>query len=291
MKITPDLLLQAYRAGIFPMADDADATELFWYDPPERTIFPLDAFHVPARLRRTIRQRPYRLTINQAFTDVMRLCAAPNPSRGREKTWINAEIIALYSALHRQGYAHSIEAWQDNQLVGGLYGIQIGGAFFGESMVSRARDASKICLITLVALLKHTGAHLLDCQFMTPHLRQFGAITISRADYHGRLALACQAQGVISVGVWSGAAGAGGAAIGGTYPGTAVGKDIVGSVCGTGAVTAIGAGTAATGAAGATGWVTAAAGAAADASGVAPSAGSALDAVVMGFLQAITQTS
>lgn len=271
------------------MAEDAAATELFWYDPPERTIFPLDAFHVPRRLRRTIRQRPYRLTINQAFTDIMRLCAAPHPSHGREKTWINAEIIALYSTLHQQGYAHSIEAWQDNQLVGGLYGIQISGAFFGESMVSTARDASKICLVTLVALLKHTGAQLLDCQFMTPHLRQFGAITISRADYHALLAQACAAHGVMSVGVWSGAAGAGGTAIGGTYPGTAVGKAMEGSGCGAGAVGTAAAVGAATGA-GAAGGVTTA-GAAADASGVAPSAGSALDAVVMGFLQAITQTS
>lgn len=216
--LTPALLLRAYRAGIFPMAEDADATELYWFDPPERTIFPLDAFHVPSRLRRTIRQQPYRLTLNRAFTAVMRGCAQPNPAMRRGKTWINAEIIALYAALHAQGHAHSIEAWHGERLVGGLYGVQVGGAFCGESMFSTMTDASKICLTALVAMLRQQVFALLDCQFMTPHLRRFGAVTISRADYRQRLAVAA----ALHCSVFSSASSS--VCSGGTYPGTATGN-------------------------------------------------------------------
>ncbi len=193
-EITPDILLQAYRAGIFPMAEDANATELHWYDPPQRTIFPLDKFHIPRRLRRTVRQRPYVITGNRAFAAVITACAQEKPGTPRETTWINQEIIALYTALHRQGNAHSLEAWCDGHLVGGLYGVQIGGAFFGESMFSTEPNASKICLVYLVALLNRQGFRLLDCQFKNPHLLQFAAETISRDVYHRLLRSACDDQ-------------------------------------------------------------------------------------------------
>lgn len=233
LTITPEILLHAYRAGIFPMADDANSTELFWYDPPERTIFPLAHFHLSHRLRRTVRHTlrcgHFRLSLNHDFTATMRACAAPNPARSREKTWINEEIIALYTALHQQNHAHSIEAWHNGQMVGGLYGVQVGGAFFGESMFSTMADASKICLVALVALLRAHQFQLLDCQFMTPHLQQFGAVTISRADYHNRLAKACAALPYPNLtqwmsGNWVAEGGAAGSAIGGTYPGTATGN-------------------------------------------------------------------
>lgn len=224
-RLTPALLLRAYRAGIFPMAEDADATELYWFDPPERTIFPLDSFHVPTRLRRTIRRWPYRLTLNRAFTAVMQACAQPNPAMGRGKTWINAEIIALYTALHQQGQAHSIEAWHEERLVGGLYGVQVGGTFCGESMFSLLPDASKICLTALVAMLRRQGFALLDCQFMTPHLRRFGAITIDRADYQRRLAAAA----ALHCSVFSSSSTASSSCSGGTYPGTATGSPSAGT--------------------------------------------------------------
>ncbi len=263
--ITPDLLLKAYRAGVFPMAEDAESAELFWFDPPERTIFPLYAFHVPARLRRTIRQRPYRLTVNQDFGSVIRACAAPRADR--DKTWINAEIIELYTALHQQGKAHSLEAWQGDQLMGGLYGVQIGGAFFGESMFSTMTDASKISLVALVALLRHQKFQLLDCQFMTSHLSQFGAITISRSAYQERLEAACAAH--CFWGNW----GVDGVAMGGTYPGTGTGNPSAAGL--------------ATGVAGVDGVTNAGVVVPTGASGAAVT----LDAVLMGFLQEITQTS
>jgi leucyl/phenylalanyl-tRNA---protein transferase len=181
--LTPDILLRAYAAGIFPMAENAASTELHWFDPPVRAIIPLDEhFHVPRRLKRTIRQRPYAIKLDTAFANVMRACAAPRP--GHPDTWINAEIIRLYTELHRHGHAHSIEAWQEDELVGGLYGVSLGGAFFGESMFSRNTDASKIALVYLVALLRHFGFTLLDTQFQTEHLARFGTIEITRANYH-----------------------------------------------------------------------------------------------------------
>lgn len=185
MHITPELLLHAYAAGIFPMAEDAQATELMWFDPPQRGILPLDAMHVPRRLRRMIRKRSFHVTMNKAFSAVMAACAAPTATR--RVTWINQEIILLYTALHETGYAHSLEVWNGKELVGGLYGVALGGAFFGESMFSRTPDASKTALVTLVALLRKHGFSLLDCQSMTEHLAQFGVVEISRAAYHQRL--------------------------------------------------------------------------------------------------------
>ena len=187
--LTPDILLRAYAAGIFPMAESAASTELRWYDPPIRALIPLDErFHLPKRLARTLRQRPFQVTLDRAFEDVMRGCATP--AEGRETTWINSEIYRLYTALHRRGHAHSIEVWESEKLVGGLYGVSLGGAFFGESMFSRATDASKIALAHLVALLRDCGFSLLDTQFQTPHLERFGTFEITRSTYHQLLAAA-----------------------------------------------------------------------------------------------------
>jgi leucyl/phenylalanyl-tRNA--protein transferase len=180
------MLLRAYAAGIFPMAENANATELHWFDPPVRAIIPLDAFHVPKRLRRTIKKHPYIIKFNTAFSHVIRSCAAPD--HGRTTTWINREIVSLYVTLHWRGHAHSVEAWDGKELVGGLYGVSLGSAFFGESMFSRKDDASKIALVYLVALLKQSGFTLLDTQFQTEHLAQFGTHEITRANYHHLLA-------------------------------------------------------------------------------------------------------
>lgn len=189
--LTPDLLLRAYAAGIFPMAESAESRELKWFDPPIRAIIPLDhQFHVPKRLARTIRQRPYEIRLNSAFEAIMRACAAP--AADRPSTWINEEIIRLYTELHKRGHAHSIEVWQDEKLVGGLYGVSLGAAFFGESMFSRAADASKIALVYLVYLLRLNNYSLLDTQFQTDHLQQFGTLEITRDHYQHLLAVALQ---------------------------------------------------------------------------------------------------
>ena len=179
-------LLACYRRGVFPMADSRDDPRLFLVDPELRGILPLDAFHIPKRLKRTVIQEPYRVTFDTAFTRVIEACG--EPFQGRPNTWINASILNLYSALHREGHAHSVECWDGDRLVGGLYGIAIGGAFFGESMFSRATDASKVALVYLVARLIRGGYRLLDTQFVTPHLAQFGAVEISRDQYRRRLA-------------------------------------------------------------------------------------------------------
>ena len=183
--LTPALLLRAYAAGIFPMAESADDPELFWIDPEERGILPLDGFHLSHRLRRTLRADAFTVDADKDFAAVIRGCAAATADR--PKTWINDEIIEVYSALHQQGFAHSLEARQCGVLVGGLYGVSIGGAFFGESMFSRASGASKVALAHLVARLKLGGYQLLDTQFVTPHLERFGTIEIPRALYHRRL--------------------------------------------------------------------------------------------------------
>ncbi len=187
LTLTPDILLRAYAAGIFPMAESAVAKELRWFDPPIRALIPLDEqFHIPRRLQRTINHQPYGLKVDTAFEQVMRACAAPRADH--PDTWINEEIIRLYTALHRQGNAHSIEAWKDGVLVGGLYGVSLGAAFFGESMFSRATDASKISLVALVTLLRQGGFRLLDTQFQTDHLAQFGTFEVTRDVYHHMLA-------------------------------------------------------------------------------------------------------
>jgi leucyl/phenylalanyl-tRNA---protein transferase len=187
-QITPELLLEAYRCGIFPMAESATSRSLHWYEPEWRGILPLEAFHVPRSLAKDVRRSAFRVTANTAFADVMNACAAP--ARGRETTWINADIHALYGALHAQGYAHSIEVWSEGALIGGLYGVSLGAAFFGESMFHRATNASKIALVHLMARLKHAGYQLLDTQFVTEHLTQFGAIEVHKATYQNLLSQA-----------------------------------------------------------------------------------------------------
>jgi leucyl/phenylalanyl-tRNA--protein transferase len=190
--LTPELLIQAYSVGIFPMAESGNDDEIFWVDPDPRGILPLDAFHVPKRLRRTVRQDLFRIDCDTAFADVVESCAEPAPDR--PSTWINDEIVSLYVGLHRLGAAHSVEVWAGEELVGGLYGVAIGGAFFGESMFSRVTDASKVALVHLVARLRLGGFRLLDTQFVTEHLRRFGAIEIPRTEYRRRLAAALRAK-------------------------------------------------------------------------------------------------
>lgn len=188
LEITPQLLLQAYAAGIFPMSEGRDDPNLFWVQPKRRGIIPLDGFHISRSLARRIRQNPFEIRINSDFAGVVAACA------DRDETWINAEITALYSALHEEGFAHSLELWQGRDLVGGVYGVALGAAFFGESMFSRARDASKIALAYLVARLNAGGFTLFDVQFTTPHLIRLGAIEISRIDYRKRLDAALEKQ-------------------------------------------------------------------------------------------------
>ncbi|MFZ2099690.1 MAG: leucyl/phenylalanyl-tRNA--protein transferase [Oricola sp.] len=184
--LTPQILLRAYAAGIFPMADDADDPEIFWVQPEMRGVIPLDDFHVPKSLAKTVRQAPYAIRFNTAFRAVIAACAETNETR--ERTWINHTIRELYCQLHEMGHAHSVEAWDDDQLVGGLYGVSLGRAFFGESMFSRKTDASKICLVHLVERLKERGFILLDTQFTTEHLKRFGAIDVPNSEYEDMLA-------------------------------------------------------------------------------------------------------
>ena len=179
--LSPQLLLAAYAQGLFPMGERRDDPALYWVSPEFRGVLTLDGFHVPRRLARTVRSGHFTVTSNVCFAAVMEACAAPAP--GREQSWINDEILRLYCALHAAGHAHSIECWQDGALVGGLYGVQLGGAFFGESMFSRARDASKVALVHLVDGLIRGGFTLLDTQFLTAHLASFGAVEIPRDEY------------------------------------------------------------------------------------------------------------
>lgn len=191
-KLTPEILLRAYAVGLFPMAERRDDPTLFWIDPEKRGILPLDGFHVSRRLRRTVRSGVYEIRCDSAFSDVVHACAAPGPGRG--DTWINDEIESLYADLHELGRAHSVEAWQDGELVGGLYGVSLGAAFFGESMFSTARDASKVALVHLVARLLKGGYKLLDTQFVTDHLTQFGVVELPRAGYRQLLSDALDAS-------------------------------------------------------------------------------------------------
>ena len=196
LQLTPDILVRAYAAGVFPMAESADDPELFWVNPRRRGILPLDAFHVARRLRRVVRRRIFEIRCDSAFEDVIRACA-----RAREKrpnTWINDEIVRLYAALFARGAAHSVECWRDGNLVGGLYGVSLGAVFFGESMFSCESDASKVALVHLVARLRAGGFRLLDTQFLTPHLARFGGIEISRRHYHRLLAEALSYRAVFS---------------------------------------------------------------------------------------------
>jgi leucyl/phenylalanyl-tRNA--protein transferase len=186
--LTPEILLRAYSVGLFPMAERRDDPTLYWIDPEKRGILPLDKFHVSARLRRTVRAGRFEVRCDTAFRQVIEACAQPGP--GRSETWINQEILRLYGELHKMGRAHSVECWREQRLVGGLYGVALGGAFFGESMFSRESDASKVALVHLVARLKKGGFKLLDTQFVTDHLSQFGAREIHRDGYRELLAAA-----------------------------------------------------------------------------------------------------
>lgn len=182
---TVEDLIDCYQRGVFPMADAREDDRIFLVDPELRGILPLHTFHIPRRLARTVRSEPYQVRVDTAFDAVVAACASAAP--GREQTWINAPIQALYGQLYRLGLAHSVECWLEGQLVGGLYGVSLAGAFFGESMFSIARDASKVALVHLVARLSAGRFKLLDTQFMTEHLGQFGAVEISRALYRRRL--------------------------------------------------------------------------------------------------------
>ncbi len=181
-RLSPELLLSGYAQGVFPMAQSRDDPRLYWFDPELRGIIPLDNFHISRSLARVIRRRTFTISTNTAFSAVVEGCAA------REDTWINGQLFALYDVLHRAGFAHSLEVWQDGMLAGGVFGIALGGAFFGESMFSARTNASKVALTYLVDRLRQTGFTLCDTQYLTPHLASLGGIEIPRADYRARLA-------------------------------------------------------------------------------------------------------
>lgn len=191
LELTPETLLQAYRMGVFPMAESRESAELYWFDPVARGILPLDGMHLSRSLRRRLRNAPYRVTLDADFAGVIRGCAE------RDSTWINAEITALFCALHARGHAHSLELWEGAELVGGIYGLAQGGLFAGESMFSRRRDASKLALAYLVTHLARCGFVLFDTQYLTEHLASLGGIEISRAAYRARLARALKADASI----------------------------------------------------------------------------------------------
>jgi leucyl/phenylalanyl-tRNA---protein transferase len=208
IEITPQVLLKAYACGIFPMAESAEDNALYWIEPERRGILPLDRVHVPKRLARTIRKGGFEVRIDRNFEEVIEGCAAPRS--GRRSTWINARIRNLYRELFVLRHCHTVEVWQDGQLTGGLYGVHLGRAFFGESMFSRARDASKIALVYLIARLKYGGFTLLDTQFVTGHLARFGAIEVSREEFQRFLEAAL--AGGFAQGSGSGTSAAGGPA-------------------------------------------------------------------------------
>ena len=183
--ITPQVLLKAYSVGVFPMAESADDPSLYWVEPEERGILPLDDFHISHSLKKSVRRAGFEIRVDTAFDDVIHHCA--EVASNRPETWINTRIMKLYSQLHKMGCAHSVESWHSGKLVGGLYGVRIGGAFFGESMFSRETDASKVALVHLVARLNHGGFILLDAQFLNDHLKQFGCTTMSKLDYREML--------------------------------------------------------------------------------------------------------
>jgi leucyl/phenylalanyl-tRNA--protein transferase len=194
LELTPELLLRAYAAGVFPMAENRRTRSVFWVEPRQRGLLPLDRFHVPRSLRKIVRRRIFAVRCDTAFEEVMRACAEPRP--GHPETWINEPIIEAYTELHRRGFAHSVECRQNDRLVGGLYGVVLGGAFFGESMFSRVRDASKVALVHLIARLRLGGFVLLDVQFVTEHLARFGVEEVPARVYRQKLeaALAVQAH-------------------------------------------------------------------------------------------------
>ena len=193
VELTPEVLLKAYGCGIFPMAESAEDPALYWVEPEKRGIIPLEAFHVPARLARTVRTSPYVVVCDRDFNAVIDGCAAPGPKRAR--TWINPKIRSLYGGLFDIGHCHTVEVYDGAALVGGLYGVSLGAAFFGESMFHRTRDASKIALVHLVARMRAGGYRLLDTQFLTDHLKTFGALEVPRRQYHKLLTAALTGEG------------------------------------------------------------------------------------------------
>lgn len=209
--LDPDLLLRAYSIGVFPMADSRDADEIFWVEPRKRAIIPLDGFRLSHSLRKTVRSGHFTVTRDTAFAEVVRACAH------RDETWINQEIEANYNLLYERGHAHSVECWHEGQLAGGLYGVNLGAAFFGESMFSLQKDASKVALAWLVARLRVGGYRLLDCQFMTDHLRSMGAIEIDQKDYLMLLDSALAAGSPTGTGAGMGAGLAGAVAAGAEF--------------------------------------------------------------------------
>ena len=184
-RLTPEILLRAYAEGLFPMAERRGDPTLYWVSPEKRGIIPLDSIHVPRRLARTVRSNAFQVTADRCFRHVMEACAAPAP--GRTESWINDEILRLYTALHASGHAHSIECWRDGVLAGGLYGVRLGAAFFGESMFSRERDASKVALAHLVAVCLRNSIAVIDCQLPSPHLASLGSRTIPRVQFQALL--------------------------------------------------------------------------------------------------------
>lgn len=196
--VTPELVLQAYAVGLFPMAETRADDSLYWIDPRERGVLPLDGVHVPKSLRKTLRKGVFEVRVDTDFAQVLEQCR--RQADNRPESWINDQIAELYNALHAMGRAHSVECWRDGALVGGLYGVSLGGAFFGESMFTRVRDASKVALIHLCARLRHGGYTLLDCQFITEHLKRFGAVEIPRSEYRERLAKALTVEGRFNYG-------------------------------------------------------------------------------------------
>ena len=199
--LDPDLLLRAYSVGVFPMASTRDAADVFWVEPKKRGVLPLDGFHLSRSLAKTLRADRFTVTVDAAFGEVVAQCA--EATADRPDTWINPDIERAYAELHRRGYAHSVESWMGGELVGGLYGVRLGAAFFGESMFSRRTDASKVALAHLVARLKAGGFRLLDCQFLTDHLASLGTIEVARDDY---VALLDSALGLGSAAAGAGAA-------------------------------------------------------------------------------------
>jgi leucyl/phenylalanyl-tRNA--protein transferase len=288
IEITPQVLLKAYACGIFPMAESAEDNALYWIEPERRGILPLDNVHVPRRLARTIRQGGFEVKIDNDFHAVIDGCAAPRA--GRRSTWINGRIRNLYAELFALGHCHTVEVWEGDELVGGLYGVHLGRAFFGESMFSKARDASKIALIHLVARLKHGGFELLDTQFLTSHLARFGAIEVGRAEFQRLLEAALYCPGKGNGNVEGGGAGRGG-------------RGFLGAGAGAGAGAASAAGAAGTSAAGASAAGASGAGAAAGASAAGASPAGASPAGAAAFwslpagatgsfvLQLVSQTS
>jgi leucyl/phenylalanyl-tRNA--protein transferase len=283
IEITPQVLLKAYACGIFPMAESAEDNALYWIEPERRGILPLDRVHVPRSLARTIKRGGFEVKVDNDFHAVIDGCAAPRA--GRRSTWINGRIRGLYAELFRLGHCHTVEVWQDDRLIGGLYGVHLGRAFFGESMFSVARDASKIALVYLVARLKYGGFELLDTQFVTEHLARFGAIEVGRAEFQRLLeaALYCPNMGKVDGGV----AGRGGR---GFFGAAAAGA---GAGAGAAAAAGAGAGRGGAGAGAGTGAGAAAASAGADSGDAGTAAFCSLPAGVAGsfVLQLVSQTS